>query len=155
MNKKQLLEEIDTALAQHIEEMRKCVCASQEMMQDAPGRIESRYDTSREEMGWLASGQSALLGELERNYAAFKTIGSDPKDCVRLGAFFEAESLADSFRIRCLVCNGGSGFECETSQGTIMLISPSSPLATAALGRSTNEAFTVNGNINYVIRDVA
>lgn len=155
MNKCQLLKDVDMAFAQHIEELRKSVRATQEMAQDAPGRIVSRYDTGREELGWLASGQSALLGEWERNYAAFRAIGAEQKAVVQTGAFFEAESLTGSVRIRCLVCHGGSGFECETAQGAVTLVSPSSPLAAAAAGHRVNDVFTVNGRMNYIIRDVA
>ena len=82
-------------------------------------------------------------------------IGTDPKDFVQIGAFFEAESLTGSIRIRCLVCHGGSGFECETKQGPVALVSPSSPLVAAAQGRGVNDVFTVNGRISYVIREVA
>ena len=139
----------------HIDELRKCVQTSQEMTREAPGRIESRYDTSREEMGWLATGQAALLAELERNYAVFRTLGADQKEWVQIGAFFEAESLTGSFHIRCLVCHGGNGFECETEQGPVTLVSPASPLVAAAIGRKINDVFCVNGRINYVIREVA
>ncbi len=155
MDKIQLMKDIDAALTRHIEELRKCVRTAQEMTRDAPGRISSRYDTSREELGWLASGQAALLGEWEHNYAAFRTIGAERKESVQAGAFFEAESLNNSVRIRCLVCHGGSGFECETAQGPVTLVSPSSPLVRAAIGRSVNDVFSVNGRINYIIRDVA
>lgn len=155
MDKSQLMKEVDAAFVRHIEELRKSVHMSQEMTRDAPGRIESRYDTSREETGWLATGQAALLGEWEHNYAAFRAIGSGRKDFVQTGAFFEAQSLSSPVRIRCLVCHGGSGFECETSEGPVTLVSPSSPLALAAIGRSVNDVFTVNGRVDYVIREVA
>lgn len=155
MDKTQLMKDVDAAFAQHIEELRKCVRTSQELTREAPGRIASRYDTSREETGWLASGQAALLGEWERNYALFRGIGDARKDSVQIGAFFEAESLTGTFRIRCLVCQGGSGFECDTAQGKVTLVSPSSPLTAAAIGRKANDVFTVNGRVNYVIREVA
>lgn len=155
MDKIQLLKDIDGAFARHIAELRKSVQTSQEMTRDAPGRIESRYDTSREETGWLATGQAALLGELEHSYAAFRAIGTGRKDFVQIGAFFEAESLMGPFRVRCLVCHGGSGLECETAEGPVTLVSPSSPLVVAAIGRGVNDVFTVNGRVDYVIREVA
>ena len=155
MDKTQLLKDIDNALAHHIEELRKSVQTSQEMTRDAPGRIESRYDTSREETGWLATGQAALLGEWEHSYAAFKAIGAGRKDFVQTGAFFKADSLSGPFHIQCLVCHGGSGLECKTAEGMVTLISPTSPLAEAALGRGVNDVFTVNGCVDYVISEVA
>ena len=155
MDKEQLLKDVDTAFSRHIAELRKSVQTSQEMTRDAPGRIESRYDTSREEMGWLATGQAALLGEWEHSYAAFKAISADRKDFVQTGAFFRADAIGGPSQLRCLVCYGGGGLECETAEGTVTLISPSSPLAAAALGRSVNDMFTVNGRVDYVIREVA
>ena len=155
MDKAQLLKDIDSAFARHIAELRKSVQTSQEMTRDAPGRIESRYDTSREEMGWLATGQAALLGEWEHSYAAFKSIGTGRKDFVQTGAYFKADSLTGPVQLKCLICYGGSGLECETAEGTVTLISPTSPLAEAALGRGVNDMFTVNGCVDYVIREVA
>ena len=155
MDKKQLLKDVDAALLQHIEGLRQCVRSTQEMAREAPGRIQSRYDTIRVETSWLADGQAALLGEWERNYAGFRAIGSDRKDRIQVGAFFVAESLTGSFSIRCLVCQGGSGFECETAEGPVTLVSPSSPLATAAIGHGVNDIFNVNGRVDYIIREVA
>ena len=155
MDKDQLLKDIDAAFVRHIESLRKSVRTSQEMTRDAPGRIESRYDTSREETGWLATGQAALLDEMENSYAAFRAIGTRRKKFVQTGAFFEAQSLAGSIRIRCLVCHGGGGFECETTEGPVTLVSPSSPFAAAAIGHGVNDVFTVNGQVDYIIREVA
>lgn len=153
--KEQMLAEIDGALKAHIAEVRKSVQTSQEMTRDAPGRIESRYDTSREETGWLATGQSVLLGELENGYAAFKAMGNARKSFVQPGAYFEADSLLGGPRVRCLVCNGGGGMECDTSLGKVMLVSTSSPMVVAAMGLGKNDIFTVNGRVDYVIREVA
>lgn len=155
MDKKELLEEIARSLETRLAELRKSVRTSQEMTRDAPGRIESRYDTSREEMGWLATGQAALLAEWEGNYRIFKGIAPEPKQTVQIGAFFRADSTSGDISLRCLVCEGGSGFECKTSFGTITLVSPSSPLAKAAMGRSQNDTFVVNGRVNYILKEVA
>ena len=155
MDKGKLLNDIEIALVKHLEELRKSVQTTQEMTRNAPGRIESRYDTSREESGWLATGQAALLEEWEKSYASFKSIRAERKDFVQTGAFFEAVSLIGSARIRCLVCHGGSGMECETSEGIVTLVSPTSPLVSAAIGHGVNETFTVNGRIDYIIKEIA
>ncbi|MBQ3807802.1 MAG: hypothetical protein II840_07585 [Kiritimatiellae bacterium] len=155
MNKEQMMKDIDSAFARHVEDIRKSVRTSQEMTRDAPGRIESRYDTSREETGWLATGQAAMLAELEHGYAAFKALGSGRKSIVQIGALFEAVSITGSFSVRCLVCPSGGGFECSTAEGPVTLISPESPLAQSALGCCANDMFTVNGRIDYIIREVA
>ncbi len=155
MDKTKLMAEIDAALLKHIEELRKSVRSSQEMTRDAPGRIESRYDTSREEMGWLATGQAALLEERERSYSMFRALGDSSKSFVQTGAFFEAESLSSPVRIKCLVCHGGGGFECDTAEGRVVLVSPSAPLASSALGMSENDVFSVEGRGDYIICKVA
>lgn len=155
MDKAKLMADVGTVFEKHIEELRKSVRSSQEMTRDAPGRIESRYDTSREEMGWLATGQAALLGEWERSYAFFRALGTAPMSFVQTGAFFEAESLSSPARIRCLVCHGGGGLECDTSEGKVVLVSPSAPLAAAALGRGENDVFSVEGRGDYMICKVA
>ena len=155
MDKEQLLKDITRAFEGKIGELRKAVATTQEMTRDAPGRIESRYDTSREETGWVATGQAALLGEWEHNYLQFRSLAADLKDRVQPGAFFEAESLDGAFSLKFLVCPGGSGLECDTAYGMVTLLSPASPLAAAALGCRVNEVFNVNGRVDYRVREVA
>lgn len=155
IDKKTLLQEVALVLERHLAELRKVVETSREMTRDAPGRIESRYDTSREETGWLATGQAALLGEWEHSYALFRGLGSDRKSLIQTGAFFEAEMIGGPGRLRCLVCHGGGGLECDTSYGRVTLVSPGTPLAEAALGRGVDDVFCVNGRVDYLVREVA
>ena len=155
MDKVQMIREIDSAFLQHISDIRKSVRTTQEMTRDAPGRIESRYDTSREETGWLATGQAAVLEELERSYAAFRSVGVGRKGFIQFGAYFEAESIYGGYYVRCFVCPGCGGFECETSEGLVTLISLDSPIAQAALGCIEKDVFVVNRKVDYVVRKVA
>ncbi|MDO5318635.1 MAG: hypothetical protein Q4G65_08425 [bacterium] len=155
INKEILLNDLTTAFEARVDELRKAVRTSQEMTRDAPGRIESRYDTSREETGWLATGQAALLGEWEHTLQLFRALPRTRQNMIQTGAYFEATSLTGPGRLKCFVCYGGSGLEFQTSQGLVTLVSPSSPLVDAALGRSVNDMFTVNGRADYLVREVA
>lgn len=155
MNKEVLLKDVAQAFEKRIAELKKAVMTSQEMTRDAPGRIESRYDTSREETGWLTTGLGVVLGEMEHNYALFKCISPRPMSMVLMGACFEAVTLDGLTRIRCLVCPGGSGLECESEGQKVTLVSPESPLAVSAFGKSARDVFTVNDRIDYQILSVA
>lgn len=155
IDKKTLMKEVAEGFERHLDELRKVVETSREMTRDAPGRIESRYDTSREETGWLATGQAALLGEWEHSYALFRGLSPERRDYIQTGTFFEAEMLGGPVRLRCLVCPGGGGLECDTSYGKVTLVSPGTPLAEAALGRGVNDVFCVNGRVDYLVREVA
>ena len=150
-----LLKDVATAFEKRIAELKKAVSTSQEMTRDAPGRIESRYDTSREETGWLTTGLGVVLGEMEHNYALFKCIPPRPMSMVMTGACFEAVTLDGGTRVRCLVCPGGSGLECESEGQVVTLVSPESPLAAGAFGKSAHDVFTVNNRIDYQILSVA
>ena len=155
MNKANLIKDITTAWEARIAELKKAVVTSQEMTKDTPGRIESRYDSSREEMGWLTTGLGVALGEMEHAFAMFKAITPVPKSFVALGACFEAIPLYGGKDIRCFVCHGGGGFDCVGDGKPVTLISPDSPLAKAAFGKSTGDLFTVNDRIDYQLTSVA
>ena len=155
MNKEVLLKDVAQAFEKRIAELKKAVMTSQEMTRDAPGRIESRYDTSREETGWLTTGLGVVLGEMEHNYALFKCISARPMSMVMMGACFEAITVDGRTRVRCLVCPGGSGIECESEGQMVTLVSPESPLAVGAMGKSARDIFTVNDRIDYQILSVA
>ncbi len=155
MKKEDLIKDVSKAFQSRIDELKKAVNTTQEMTRDAPGRIESRYDTSREETGWLATGQAAVLGEMEHNFNMFKGMSSRAMSFVATGAYFEAVSLDGKVHVRCLVCHGGSGIECTSSGQEVTLISPDSPLAAAAFGKGVKDVFTVNGRVDYQILAVA
>ena len=154
MEKQKLMMAVTQVFEKKIAELRKAVATSQEMTRDAIGRLESRYDTSRVEMGWLTTGLGATLGELEYNYSLFKANSASPKTCVSNGACFEAVAVGGTMRLTCFVCQGGAGLECEVDGQQLMVISPDSPIAVAALGKTAGDVFTVNGRIDYQVLSV-
>ena len=155
MEKQKLMTAVAQAFERKIAEMRKVVATSQEMTRDAIGRLESRYDTSRVETGWLTTGLGAALGELEYNYSLFKSNSTAPRTCVSNGACFEAVSIGGTTRIMCFVCQGGAGLECEVDGKPLVVVSPDSPIAVAALGKTAGDVFTVNDRIDYQVLSVA
>ena len=155
MEKYKLMAAISQAFEKKIAEMRKAVATSQEMTRDAIGRLESRYDTSRVETGWVTTGLGAALGELEHNYSLFKANSARPRTCVSNGACFEAVAIGGTPRLTCFVCQGGAGFECEVDGKPLVVISPDSPIAVAALGKTAGDVFTVNDRIDYQLLSVA
>ena len=155
MEKQKLMAAVSQAFEKKIAEMRKVVVTSQEMTRDAIGRLESRYDTSRVEMGWVTTGLGVTLGELEYNYSLFKENSLAPKTCVTNGACFEAVAIGGGTRLACFVCQGGAGIECEVDGKHVVVISPDSPIAVAALGKTAGDVFTVNDRIDYQLLSVA
>lgn len=154
MKKCELVAVVSQAFEQKIAELRKVVATSQEMTRDAIGRLESRYDTSRVEMGWLTTGLGGALAEWEYNYSLFKANSTMPKTCVSNGACFEAVSIGVATHLTCFVCQGGSGLECEVEGKKVVVVSPDSPIAVAALGKIKGDVFTVNDRIDYQILSV-
>ena len=155
MEKHKLMAAVSQAFEKKIAEMRKVVAPSREMTRDAIGRLESRYDTSRVETGWVTTGLGAALGELEHNYSLFKANSARPRTCVSNGACFEAVAMGGTPRLTCFVCQGGAGLECEVDGKPLVVISPDSPIAVAALGKTAGDVFTVNDRIDYQLLAVA
>jgi len=154
MGKDELVTAVAEAFEKKIAEMRKVVTTSRDMTRDAIGRLESRYDTSRVEMGWLTTGLAVALGELEHNYSLFRANSIRPKTFVSNGACFEAVAIGGTRRLVCFVCQGGAGLECEVAGKQVVVISPDSPIAVAALGKTAGDVFTVNDRVDYQIVSV-
>lgn len=129
MEKHKLMAAVSQAFEKKIAEMRKVVATSREMTRDAIGRLESRYDTRRVEMGWVTTGLGAALGELEYNYSLFMANSVSSMTYVSNGDCFEAVAIGGTVRLTCFVCQGGSGLECEVDGKSGVVVSPDSPIA--------------------------
>ena len=71
------------------------------------------------------------------------------------GACFEAVAIGGTPLLTCFVCQGGAGLECEVDGKKLVVISPDSPIAVAALGKTAGDVFTVNDRIDYQLLSVA
>ncbi len=154
MNKETVIRKARTFFENKIKAFQETLAATRKMVADAPGRIASRYDTSREETGWLADGQTSLLNEWRHNLAALALLPVTPCDRVQAGSLCRLRRMDQPSGMVCLICPGGAGFDCEIDGQTVTFISPASPLARAAAGKGSGSIFSLNGKVSYLIEEV-
>jgi len=93
---------------------------------DAPGRNESRYDTSKVELGYLADSLSKKAGEMEQALTELKAFKLPPADkVVRLGSLVEINNQGKQ-QFLFLLPSGGQKISC--SVGDIIVMSKTAPL---------------------------
>ncbi|MFA7693813.1 MAG: GreA/GreB family elongation factor [Candidatus Hydrogenedentes bacterium] len=113
------------------------------------GRIESRYDTFREEAQYLAGGHEARCLELETIIFGLKQFlngckGLDQElDCGAPGALVTLVN-GDDIPASYLLTPHGGGISLELEELTIQVISTKSPLGSAILGKKAGEEIVLS-----------
>jgi transcription elongation GreA/GreB family factor len=120
--------------------------ARQEVI-DSPGRMQTRYDSSRTELAWVADGLAKRLDEAQRALRNMEAIRLDvPRSHVEVGALAmvadgDVPAVAHA-NFYMLVPNGG-GMEVSVDGARITVISPESPLGRALLGASAGSVVMI------------
>ena len=137
MDKKSILQEWETALRREIEQQKIALASIHDAAIEAPGRMESRYDTTKTEMSWLADGLNQRLSEMHDLLQAVRQISAAPRESVGEGALVSCQR---GDRRQCfLIIAGGAGKEIKTPDGSVTCMSPSAPLCQQLLGLSVGE----------------
>lgn len=110
---------------------------------DAPGAMQSRYDSTAEEQGYLADGlnlrHAEKVGEASRIRST--PLPQDPQS-ITVGTLARLENsrgVTDYF-----VLPYGGGEFIETDEGEVTVVTPSAPIFKAMQGRQVGEDFVFN-----------
>lgn len=116
---------------------------------DAPGRMQSRYDTTGIEAAWVASGLAASLNEKVRALTVMTSFRL-PEHCetVVLGAIVGLGTPPDKLRFIffLLPAMGGTSVTLPSLQVPIRVVTPASPLGQRLLGNEVGDLIAVNGS---------
>lgn len=101
-------------------------------------RAENKYDTHAQEAAYLAEGQARLAADLAEALAAWRAVAFPPKDHSTAQVGSVVTLLIGDRRDYLLLgpANGGLTFSVPGDDREITVITPSSPLGRAVLGRS-------------------
>jgi hypothetical protein len=154
MEKHKVIENVKQFYTDKIAFTKEMLVSTRQQATDAPGRLVSRYDTSREELGWLADGQATLLADWQHALCSVYSISLEPCKIVKSGCLMQVVRKNDNNEMFFLICPGGAGFDCVVDGKTITLISPSAPLVKAALGKTKGDSFIVNNEVDYLIEEI-
>jgi len=144
-------------LIRHVEQMalraESARSDAQERANEHAGKLESRFDTFREEAQYLAYGQGLRRDELltalrncRKLLDAVRERGSSDER-VRPGRIVSL--LSESGQVRhYLIAAGGSGMRLGLGPIEVLVVSGSAPIASALLGLEVGDTVTLNGERN-------
>lgn len=142
--KKEILDAIIKKLVETLKSTIKQAGVASDAAIDAPGRNESRYDSTKEEMGYLSNalskkalGMEGIIKELANFSLPEKT------EMVLLGSLVEIY-MGGSNQFIFLIPSGG-GQKIEVGGISIFAVSKQAPLYSALLGKRIGETTSFNG----------
>ena len=139
-----IIEEVILTLRGHVDEAKRLFDSAREQAIKAPSRMESRYDSTREELSWKAEQLGAglntmrsLLHELQsmalqRTHASgIVTVGS----AVSVRPLGCEGSICDTY----FIVPFGGGFDVQYEGKTVFVVSQDAPVAQVILGKGLKD----------------
>ncbi len=111
---------------------------------DAPGRNESRYDSTKEEMSYLSDAFSKKAKEVENNINELINFSLPEKNNIILTGSLVEISINNNKQLIFLIPTGG-GQKIKTRNTTVFTISKQAPLFSIVLGKKPGELINFNG----------
>lgn len=139
-----VLKENETSTKAQVEQTRKDMIA-------APGRMQSRHDSSKQELSYLLGGLQKKLRDTQLEISSLE--GSESEILLRKSESFQntitvgslVKIKRDGKEYSYFILPAGGGIEIKAQDiGEITVITPQSPLANVLLGKSVNCSMVVN-----------
>lgn len=119
---------------------------------DSPGRMQSRYDSSKQELSYLVDSHQERLIQIKKEQVLLKNFKFGlAGDEVRTGDMVEVNSDSNQLFYFILPCGGGQIIE-VSDFGQITVITHLSPLGKMLLGKMEGDLFMFNGKELEVIQ---
>jgi hypothetical protein len=142
MNKALLLERIRDALRADLAEARRLAKETAQAANHPEARPENDKDTRKIELSYLAAGQASRAAELDASLSLLGALEPAPFDGdkpLRAGALVALD--IDGKPERVFLSPAGGGLTIADGDSTIRVVTPSSPLGRALLGKTVGDAF--------------
>ncbi|GAB61726.1 MAG: hypothetical protein DWB56_00640 [Candidatus Jettenia sp.] len=145
VDKTNLKEQFIRMVKTDIEKQRQSFESARQASIDAPGKMQSRYDTMGIESAWVADGLGRALREKELNLKYLETFQwTEFRICVGIGSIVKILSSDTPDPEYFFVLPVLSGYELCENDMTITTLSPETPLGKVLLGKKTGEKIPVN-----------
>ena len=145
INKTTLKEQLIAIIKADIEKHRKSFESAKQASIDAPGRMQSRYDTMGIESAWVADGLAKTLVEKEKNLMHLEACHfADTAGCICLGSIVALSSSDSPTLEYFFLLPIFSGYELEERNITITTLTPETPLGKVLIGKQRGEKREVN-----------
>lgn len=149
MNLKELLIRMIKA---DIEKQRQSFESARQASIDAPGRMQSRYDTMGIESAWVADGLARAIQEKVLNLKYLETFQWDESPvCVGIGSIVKILSSDSPDPEYFFILPVLSGYELCENGLTVTTLSPETPLGKVLIGKKAGEKIPVTFPIHRII----
>lgn len=112
---------------------------------DSPGRMESRYDSAKEELSSLANSMQNRVAQLQQNIARLRNfrISDLPQEEAEIGTLVEMTHKIEKKFYFILPAGGGETIESPDLDAKVTVITPSSPLSNSLRGKKIGASIRV------------
>jgi len=142
--KKQLLQKLIEKMEEKEKEISVQIERNRQGVIESPGRMQSRYDSMKQELSYLVDSLCKRLGDLKKEILNLKKFSSDEaiSNKVELGAVVEVESNKDKKVFFMLPAGAGETVR-DKELGEITILNFASPLGKSLFGKVVDEEITV------------
>jgi len=154
-NKSQLLEAVSVQLGAKLEGIRGAAEVARVDSIAAEGRMQSRYDSAKEELGALADRFNIRGGEVDLGLRLLAECPLPLKSTIiELGAIATLELLGKDQLMDYFILPYGGGTRVAGPAREILVVIPESPIAEAMWGKREGSVFVTRSQKNYKIREI-
>ncbi len=153
MDKQIILNDIMKQLDTHIERIGHAYTTVQQAAHDAPGRMQSRYDTSKVENSWLADGIGDRLVELEDQRDTLRRFRVPREPSEELFAGYIAIVAHGTEKTHYLMLPACGGATAKQDGVEITVITPVAPIGQALLLKKKGDRITFRG-VEHIIEEI-
>jgi hypothetical protein len=143
-NKQVLLNEVIRKVSSSLDNIAKSIASAKEFAQTSPGRMQSRYDSSKEEYGKLADSLTVRQTDIRnglsllRNFAPSPNLTTVSLGCIARIALPRGAEVCDYYA---LPYGGGESIESDGKE--VVVITPNSPIFIAMKGLPAGSEFAM------------
>lgn len=153
VNKQALQDQILHVLRAELDVCLAAAKAATAAATDPDSKAENKYDTRTLEASYLARGQAFRVAELQEAVAAYEAMGArefTPGQGIALGALVCLQG--EEGELLYFLGPAAGGTEAEVEGGSVLAITPSSPLGQCLMGRREGEQVKLPGGPARVLR---
>ena len=145
LDKQELLTQLIAQIKDDIDKQRKSFEFARNTSVDAPGRMQSRYDTMGVESAWVADGLAKALNEKEMYISRLANFQfGEVADNVCLGSIIGISSEGASLLEYYFILPVASGYKLQVGDTTIVTLTPATPLGKTLIGKQVGDEIDVN-----------
>jgi hypothetical protein len=157
LNKNYILKRVIAQIERREETIKNSAERSRDASNNAPGRMESRYDSTKMEHGYLADSLNFARVEIQGGLEILSgfSLPEDNKK-ISLGSLVEIQSH-DGIKMKVFILPYGGGETVEEEEEEITIITPESPIGREIMGKDAGYQFilpTKRKPISYRISEI-